>query len=371
MQCKLCEDKLLEFIYGELDEEDRLRMERHLQESAPCREKCREFQSVREAAAEDPEEEPPVGLNTRILAHAGEIREKKRRRSLRSWLFHPLPATLAVVAVAAIVYIHSIRMEGDLPLYKESRVTLDTYGKLPADSAGVTESPELLMEYLGSEEREPVPAPPRPAMLAKEEGERKASPAETGKRVSMAKLRSKRMPEKASPSAGENVPLGTGQSSSFQSGDKARARSGSPEEPSPWKGHHPAREEADEETMMAARAPAISGNGTGRISRAAPVPIGETPRDRFRMEDPEYPLTRVEQLTNADRCQEALAWLHIYLARGPEEKKTGPAWMQLAQCYQRHGDLKQARDAARQARTIPTVEEEAEAFLLELTPPAK
>ena len=37
MICKLCEDKLIEYLYGELSEEDAAAMKQHLEASAACR----------------------------------------------------------------------------------------------------------------------------------------------------------------------------------------------------------------------------------------------------------------------------------------------------------------------------------------------
>ena len=45
MKCSLCEDKLLEYLYGELSQEDASAMEKHLKESEPCREQARAFAS--------------------------------------------------------------------------------------------------------------------------------------------------------------------------------------------------------------------------------------------------------------------------------------------------------------------------------------
>jgi len=88
--------------------------------------------------------------------------------------------------------------------------------------------------------------------------------------------------------------------------------------------------------------------------------------DDFDKDNPEIPVSRIQTLTAADRCSEAMSWMYIYLARNPDEAKTGRAWMQLAECYQRKGNEQEAKDAAGKALKIPASKANAESFLEEL-----
>ena len=107
MECKLCEDKLLEFLYGELGEEDAAAMEKHLEASDACRQAYEGFASVLETVDEEGEEGPSPALHTRIMGHAEEARPA--RRSFWAWVFRPAVTTAVIGAVAAGVYFTSLR----------------------------------------------------------------------------------------------------------------------------------------------------------------------------------------------------------------------------------------------------------------------
>ncbi len=107
MKCKLCEDKILEYLYGELGEEEAAAMERHLEASDACRQAYEGFASVLETVAEAGEEGPSPALHTRIMGHAEEARPA--RRSFWAWMFRPAVTTAVIGAVAAGVYFTSLR----------------------------------------------------------------------------------------------------------------------------------------------------------------------------------------------------------------------------------------------------------------------
>jgi len=139
----LCDDKLIEYLYGELDGEDSVLMKQHLEASESCRDVYKQFESVREAAARQAEEEPPLGLRTRILARAAEKKQEKERRSLRAWLFHPAMATVAVASVAALVYVYTVRMEGGFPSYDAPKLVLQEHKPAPTDLVQTEEKSAL------------------------------------------------------------------------------------------------------------------------------------------------------------------------------------------------------------------------------------
>ena len=119
MECKLCEHKLLEYLYGELGEADASAMEKHLEESEDCREAAETFASVLEtvAGAED-DEDPPPSLHTRIMGHAEEAGSK--RRSPWAWVFRPAVTTVVIGAITAGVYYTTIRVKPTS--YRQERI---------------------------------------------------------------------------------------------------------------------------------------------------------------------------------------------------------------------------------------------------------
>ena len=99
MACKLCEDKLLEYLYGELSEEDAATMVEHLERSEACREAAKSFRSVLDTVSGVEEEGLPSFVHTRIMGHAEEAGSKKR--SFWSWMFRPAVTTVVIGAVTA------------------------------------------------------------------------------------------------------------------------------------------------------------------------------------------------------------------------------------------------------------------------------
>ncbi len=107
MKCKLCEDRLLEYLYGELGEEDAAAMEQHLEASEACRREYEGFASVLDTVAKADEEGPSPALHTRIMGHAEEARPG--RRSFWAWMFRPAVTTAVIGAIAAGVYFTTLR----------------------------------------------------------------------------------------------------------------------------------------------------------------------------------------------------------------------------------------------------------------------
>jgi len=118
MKCKLCEDKLLEYLYGELGKEDAAAMEKHLEASDACRQAYEGFASVLETVAGENEEGPSPALHTRVMGHVAENRPA--RRSSWAWMFRPAVTTAVIGAVAAGVYFTALRHKP--PSYPDERL---------------------------------------------------------------------------------------------------------------------------------------------------------------------------------------------------------------------------------------------------------
>ena len=123
MTCRLCKEKILEYLYGELNEDDRRLMERHLETSASCRENYRIFQSVRNIADKESDADFPQALHTRIMAHAAEARETPGWRAAWTRMFRPAMATTLVAVAAVGIYFHASRIQG--PLLKKHAVMME------------------------------------------------------------------------------------------------------------------------------------------------------------------------------------------------------------------------------------------------------
>ena len=165
MTCKMCEEKLLEYLYDELDEAGRALMDGHLAESPACRETLRGFRSVRAEAAGQDLEELPAGFTTRILAHAAEHQEQKRRSLRRGWFFRPVLTTAVVAVIATIVYVHSSHVHKPTELSRtrmsqEAREEADRQEKLALRSA----TPEEQGEESAARENEMPGSPAAPRL---------------------------------------------------------------------------------------------------------------------------------------------------------------------------------------------------------------
>jgi len=152
MKCKLCEDKLLEYLYGELGEEDAAAMDRHLEASDACRQACEGYASVLETVAEEGEEGPSPALHTRIMGHAEEARPG--RRSLWAWMFRPAVTTAVIGAVAAGVYFTTLRHKP--PSYLDERILSEEslLGKSLVEKSKQRSTPPSSIAKVGSPKKE-------------------------------------------------------------------------------------------------------------------------------------------------------------------------------------------------------------------------
>ncbi len=378
MPCKICEEKLLEYLYGELEEEERLLMERHLEESGPCREVLESYRTVREAAAGAQDEDIPTGLHTRLLAHAEEARGKKTKRSLRAWLLHPALATVAVAAVGAVVYVHTIRTQGEIPLYDRSSMVLEPYSTPGEGEVEEYHSPYKLKDLqdpdaeeevfvTGHLEKKEAPSPPPPPI--KEAIRRADAPAEQETRTAMARTDTVKLGEARDSTPRNRLFFEDGPEGSFKSVSKGEPTKPLPSEPVSPK-THPSMKEADEaDAGRPVGAPAAAGRRTKVRSRMAAAPLEMDSREISEKEARQLSLKRVERLTEEDRCDEARIWVYIFRARNPKDEETGRIWMKVARCFHRKGEHKEAEDAAREAMKTPSMVSEAETFLQSLPHP--
>lgn len=99
------EDLLIAHVRGELEAEERGRVERHLAECGDCRAAHRAFAGLMDELARTAPLAPPLHWG----AYRAELREKLERRTARrasawTWVGRPLPAALAAGLVAALLY---------------------------------------------------------------------------------------------------------------------------------------------------------------------------------------------------------------------------------------------------------------------------
>ena len=147
MPCRLCDDKLLEFLYGELEEDERVAFEQHLEASEPCRNEYLQLKTARETVAAAPGEPVPPTLHTRVMAHATEQAGQSGRRPWWARISHPAAATVAVSLVAALVYVYTLKTGEDLPTYESPKLVLQDYEEI--DEAEPTFSDPVRQQGLG------------------------------------------------------------------------------------------------------------------------------------------------------------------------------------------------------------------------------
>jgi|GEM_PF-2702099 len=316
MKCKLCEDKLLEYLYGELGEEDAAAMERHLEASDACRQAYEGFASVLETVAEEGEEGPSPALHTRIMGHAEEARPA--RRSLWAWVFRPAVTTAVIGAVAAGVYFTSLRHK----------------------------PPSLLNERILSGEslvRETKQRSTPPSSMAKVDALKKEAK-EKGFLTRLAEPHPVIEQEEVASEPFE-VAEKKGSASDAMPPEEDRAATGGVEGATPPT--HETRQEPMALSASRRRSPAYE---------AAPVPPA---------------IEQALELVSEGRCAEAGKAVEIYRTENPEEQVSGVGWLGVARCHEKKGNTRAAREFAEKALKIPAYKSEARNFLDSLPPPAE
>jgi len=330
MGCKACEEKLLEYLYGELKGADAAKMEEHLAASEPCREVYRNFKATVELLAQQDEEPLPEQMCTRIMAHAEELADRARARPRRwAWLFRPALVTAMVAVIAAGVYRYSLRTKG----------------------AFETKSPHAVSEFPAQAFRE---APSAPGEGDKPMEHREPAK-EKEKEEKPAVVRSMQQQTSALQTTAMDEVLP----------QEAAGRGGSvlSEPPRPT-GEAKLARKGDAE--LAARPPAVS----------LPVPAGVA-EPAFQAEAEVAPraaapfpaaLRKALELAGAGRCRDALPLMEDFAERFPSDEACGQAWIELGRCFQREGQADRAGEMARKALAFPAQAEEADALLRSLKP---
>lgn len=346
MACKLCEDKLLEYLYGELSEEDAATMVEHLEASEECREAAKSFRSVLDAVTGVEEEGPPSIMHTRIMGHAEET--GSQRRSLWAWMFRPAVTTAVIGAITAGVYYTTIKYKP--PSYRQERI--------------VSEKSPL------AKSKQRLALPP------------------TTIEVDLPKKEAKGQSYRARPS----------ESYGFIEKEEAgpKQREASEKATSPMLAHPDDLEEPtlEEDLMDEARVYRMAEEKVEHVPTAVPhavlgkadsaqrpahkskvLPGSATPSSRrdlasFKARDPE-PIFGALDLASEGKCSEAEQRVEAFATEYPEQPACGTGWLEVARCFLKKGDTERARETAEKALKIPAHAEEARAFLESLPSPAE
>lgn len=340
MKCKLCEDKLLAFLYGELGEEDAASFKRHLEASESCRDEYDGLVCVLNTVRRVEEEGPPAGVHTRIMGHAEERR--RRGRPFWTWVLRPAVTTLVIGVITAGVYFTTLRHRASVYLGEG------------------TDSERLLSE-------EAVPANLPPA------SEAQAPP--SGKDAVSETLRAK-PPGPFNPDRGKTKT------------PSVVADEGLPGPASPGRQRIPFSREAsrDEEQLVAspsmkaealppseerAVAEGLEGEAPPRSGvRSLPSALGAAQGQDLPSLAHRAPETiaRALELASKKHCKEAEGNVQAFSTEHPGEESCGTAWLATARCFLEEGDLEAARETAEKALRFPAYADEAQAFLESLPP---
>lgn len=349
MGCKLCEDMLMEYLYGELDEENTVMMGQHLSSSEPCRKEYREIQSTLAMAGEMETEELPPGLHTRIMAHAAEHDGRLKKRPAWARLFRPALTTAVVMVIATSVYLRSARIRG--PLEVKQAIELD-------GSSSELPGPFHMAKSLAPE-TEVSPREDQEVFYQDESLEEKVASG----------------PEMP----GHGVAGGIGQGSSKGIASLAPAP-GLPKK---------RKMEASQEyratvsaTAQGAREEVVHTEIKEGVTLTdlreeddfslAAVPQMETKgrmapkwNEECLLQEAELPapLAEAVELARSGFCEKALEEVQQDATRDRQNRESGFVWLELADCFLKKGDNEKASNMASKALEIPACSRRAEAFL--------
>ncbi len=370
MKCKDCEDRLLEYLYGELGEEEAAGMERHLEASEPCRKEYESLRSVLETVSRAEESGPPPALHTRIMGHAEEAR--LGRRALWAWAFRPAVTTVMIGAIAAGVYFATLRHKPP-SLRDESVLTEEALlvrskrpssapppereDRTPRTDSALTESakPEI-SSSAGAKDDAPQKKAREPGFLAglaepPAAGEQEEAAPPAPKPLADSELRML-----ARPSAKEQAFPPT----SSMEEEPAAA-------PGRMKAAAPLSEEHLFQTEGRERAP-----GQTYGTHTKPMALSASP-DRDRMEETKqavpWAISQALDLASEGECAEAEKLTDAYALDHPEDEACGTGWLEVARCHEKKGDAEAARATAEKALAIRATEPEARTFLESLPSP--
>jgi anti-sigma factor RsiW len=344
MKCELCEDKLLEYLYGELGEEDAAVMAKHLEASEACRRAYEGFASVLETVAEADEEAPAAALHTRIMGHAEEARPV--RRSFWAWMFRPAVTTAVIGAITAGVYFATMRHKP--PSYRDDKIVSEQSLPRKAKEERASAPPRATIEG-GDKEAEDQ------ALLA----ELAASPRTLGK--GRAAPRQHALSEKktrmfASPTEREEPALEEDRM------DEELAYRSVEEKAASFPAHaqHDVAGKDDSDPRTAPESLALLGTPQSTpqanlvsMKRQIPEPIEEA---RGLVEE-------VRGLAEEGSCSDAEKQVEACASAKPKDPACGSGWLEVARCFSKKGDTDAARRVAKKALAFPSSAEEALAFL--------
>jgi hypothetical protein len=256
-------------------------------------------------------------------------------------------------------------------------MVLEPYGSPPAEKVQDFRSPFELKDLQDPDAEEEAFLRERPAKeeavpppVLKEAPRRPEASAAKQTRTAMAPTSHQKGGETRGPVSRDSLFSESETLGSFKSRPRGEPKKVQPAAPAA-QGVYGSGQEADETEggRRPGRAPTMA-----KRKSAIPSRVESSPRktDSLQISEQEarrVPLERIRQLAAADRCEEARIWAYIYRARIPEEKETGQAWMEVARCFHRKGEDKDAEEAARQAMKIPSTESEAKDFLQSLPHP--
>lgn len=346
MKCRLCEDKLIEYLYGELPEEDAAAMEEHLESSEACRRTAERHASVLEIVGSVEEEDLPRAVHTRIMGHAEEAGTK--RRSFGAWVFRPAVTTAVICAIAAGVYFTSIRHKP--PSYRDERIVSEQ-SLLEKSRERRTSAP--LHATTDRRDKEAQDRASR-ARLAEPPGTLEKSRAAAEQRAVSEK---KKEPLSTPPSEREEPALeedrmDEGRAYRFL---EEKAESIPAQVPGAVSGR------ADSPHRRAARSLASSEATSSSLKRDLVALQRQVPE----------PIEGARELASEGNCSEAEKQVEAYATTHPQDAACGAGWLEAARCFSEKGDIDTARRLAEKALEIRSSEQEAQAFLESLPSTAK
>jgi hypothetical protein len=263
-----CQDRLLEFAYGELGRRGTKEVEAHLAACPACAGVYRRIAGVREVMGLLEPEPPPGGGDRVVLAAAreaaGRRREERPALGLPLWAWKASVATVLVAAVAGVsVKIVSMREQtgvgpvASAPAGKDVFAERKLEGAPPADAESVAAPAEVPAARSAPAKRAPA-APPasRPAPSA-------AAPAPSA--IGFAERRAAAEP---SPEAADERAANRGRSAELEVASRAAVRQ---EAAAPEEAPAAAGALADAEAKAAAAPPAAGAGAPIPLSQAEPA----------------------------------------------------------------------------------------------------
>jgi len=106
VNCPECDEKYLDYLYGELSPEEKRAVDEHLGGCEYCAKQLAPLQLIR-TSFKRLEQEPGALVHQRILAHARDDAREEKRSWLAHFLFRPAPAMAALVMLALGIYIYT------------------------------------------------------------------------------------------------------------------------------------------------------------------------------------------------------------------------------------------------------------------------